>query len=107
MKVAIALLLVLTGIAFADATLDAKHGAALHRALAKHPDAQRLLVPATCTRDAPTLYTCVKRGCAKACLVIEARAKVRLRRGGVLTVHAVEVEQLGDTGQCGHCMSTE
>jgi hypothetical protein len=105
-KFALLAVAVLAGVAVAAPTLDAKHADALHRALAKQPDAQRLLVPATCTRTAAKRYTCFKRGCARDCMVIEASAKVRLRNG-VVTAHDVNVKRLGDTGQCGFCMSVE
>lgn len=88
-------------------TLDGRYAAALHRRLAKHPEAQRLLVPATCTRTRPNTYACVKRGCAGSCQVIEARATVELGKAGALSVRGVAVKRLGDTGECGDCMHVE
>lgn len=104
------MLLVIAVSAFADplATLPAKHAAALHRALAREPDAQRLLVPSTCAqhvqRAGVTVYACKKRGCRGACRVIEASAEVRVNASGMLAVRDVLVVDKGDTGECGCCM---
>ena len=102
-----ALLALLVGtVAAADlvVVLDEKHADALKLALKKHPRAQRLLVPKKCERVTMGKYHCVARGC-DTCAVIEASCDVVL--GKTLAVKNVKIRMLGDTGQCGDCMSTE
>ena len=84
--------------------LDEKWADQLKRQLKKQPVAQRMLVPSTCREIGKGQYHCWKRSC-DTCNMIEARCDVRV--GKVLVVRNIRVKSLGDTGQCGDCMSTE
>ena len=103
------MLVLFVGAAFADssATLSAKHAKALHRLLAKKPDAQRLLVPKTCRfdkeADGVTVYQCKNKGCGH-CSNIDASCEVRVDKTGVLSIQNVFVKSRPSDGSCGDCM---